>query len=644
MMLKLLTILTILIGFNYAQANDKWASFAQLPIVEQPKISPDGSKIALIYNTPDGPTVSVTKFGSVDFDILASLKLGRDRVDSLSWSGNKYIIVSASSPQWYNGEHYRVSRLYAFDVINKHSTPLTHRRFSQESWYEYITFRLVSLLENDEEHILVSTYDKYDEGYAVFKVDLSNGKHKKVQNNTHDIQSWSADIDGVIRLGDAYDKKDSVITRTIWYREKAESDLIKLHSKIVGKGETFNVIGLTKDGTKAYILTDRETRRESVWLYDIELGEYESMVLSHPKYDIAGGIQNSKGELIGAYYTDDYSRKLYFNPEDAALELSLAKLLKTEHVTVVSRSADKTRVLAAKESDNQPALFVHFDLAKKKGGAWVSEYPSISKMQFPQIENYSFSASDGQELTGYVTFPKNVKKPPLIVYPHGGPHSRDYKYFNPRIQYLVSLGYAVLQVNFRGSEGFGSEFETAGYFQWGKRMQQDVYEAMDWLTDTQRVSTDKACIMGDSYGGYVALTASFQQPDRFDCVISIAGLSDIKTMVLDEDTFGFYTGHIVDMEDEDAVDQLGEISAINYIDLIKAPILLIHGTKDTRVDSDQSEDFYNKAKRKIDVKYVEIKNGTHFFDNNESQQILYSEITSFLEAHLKVTAHREAME
>jgi dipeptidyl aminopeptidase/acylaminoacyl peptidase len=118
-------------------------------------------------------------------------------------------------------------------------------------------------------------------------------------------------------------------------------------------------------------------------------------------------------------------------------------------------------------------------------------------------------------------------------------------------------------------------------------------------------------------------------------VISIAGLSDIKTMVLNEDTFGFYTGHIVDVDDENAVNQLAEVSAINYIDQIKAPILLIHGSKDTRVDREQSEDFYDEAKRKIDVKYVKIKNGNHFFDDNESQQTLYREMTSFFEANLK---------
>ncbi|WP_340679678.1 S9 family peptidase [Paraglaciecola sp.] len=633
-MYKIIMLLLVFFSMCTYADESKWSAYAQLPIVEQPSVSPDGSKVALIYNTPEGPTVSLAQFGSLDFTILASLKLGRDRVDTVSWSGNKYIIVSASSPQWYRGEHFRVSRLYAFDVVNKVNIPLTQRKFTQQTGYEYMTFKIVSLLKNDEEHILVSTYDVKDNGYVVFKVNLANGKYNKIQNNEHDISSWSADVDGVVRLGDAYDKKDEKITRTLWYRDKEGSELKKLHTREIGKGETFNVLGITKEGGKAYILSDRETGRESLWLYDIIQGQFDSLVYTNPDYDVAGGIQNSEGELIGIRYSDDYSRKFYFNSKDSEQETSIANVLKGEHVTIVSRSVDKTKLIAVKESDNHPAMYFYFDLSKNKGGLWISEYPYLSKVSFPNVESYTFTASDGQQISGYVTFPTNIKNPPLIVYPHGGPHSRDYKYFNPQLQYMVSLGYAVLQVNFRGSEGFGSAFEAAGYFQWGKRMQQDVYDAMDWLIASNKVSSDKACVVGSSYGGYVALTATFQQPNRFDCAISIAGVSDLKELVLDNDNNGFYTGHIVNVADEAAVDELTEVSPINHIEQIKTPILLIHGTKDTRVSARQSEDFYSDAKRKHDVKYVEIKNGTHFFDDNQSQQIKYAEITKFLEKHL----------
>ena len=633
-MYKVLGLIALMLCGFASKAEDKWAAFAQLPIIEQPKISPDGSKIALIYNKPDGPTVSVAPFGSLDFTILASLKLGRDRVDSVHWSGNNYIIVSASYPQRANGDQYRASRLYVFDIANETSKELTERRFTKKSWYEYASFRIVSLLKNDPEHILVSTYDDKDRAYAVFKVELSTAKYKKIQKNEYDISSWSADHQGIVRLGVAYDKKQEKVTRTIWYRDKAESELVKLHSRVLGEGETFDVIGLSKEGDKAYILSDRETGRESVWLFDIVSGEFESLVYSNPDYDVAAGIHNSEGELIGVRYADDFIRNYYFNQKDSELEAHMATLIKGEHVTVVSKSSDKTRVLAAKQSDNHPAMYFYLDLTANRGGVWISEFPYLSKMAFPQVENITFNATDGTEISGYLTMPVNVERPPLIVYPHGGPHSRDYKYFNREIQYLASLGYAVLQVNFRGSEGFGSDFETAGYFQWGKLMQQDVYDAMDWLVSTQRVSADKACIVGGSYGGYVALTAAFQQPDRFDCAISIAGVSDLKKLVEDEDQFGFYTGHIVNVADDAELDALAKVSAINYIDKIKIPLLLLHGTKDTRVPYGQSEDFYDDAKRKIDVKYVEIKNGTHFFDDQQSQQILYSEMTQFLSRHL----------
>ncbi len=632
--MRLFAFCCAFICLNCFASEVNWHDFAQLPTVEQPQISPDGTKIAVIYNTPEGPTVSVAPFPSLDFSILATLKLGRDRVDSVSWSGNRYIIISASSPQWLDGEFFRVSRLYAFDVEKKEGKELTQRKFTQKSWYEYQTFNIVSILKNDEEHILVSTYDDMDRGYSVFKVNIPTGKYNKIQNNEHDISYWSADKQGVVRLGVAYDKKDELITRTIWYRDKAQNELKKLYTRTLGKGVTFNVIGITEAGDKAYILSDRETGKESLWLFDIVSGEFEKLLYNNPDYDVGGGLVNSQGEIIGVYYSDDFSRKYYFDPKDSAQETSLAQLLKSEHVSIVSRSEDKTKILVIKQEDNHPSTYFYFDLANKKGGLWISEYPSLTRIAFPHVQNYSFKASDGKTISGYLTLPDEVQSPPLIVVPHGGPHSRDYKYFNPELQYLVANGYAVLQVNFRGSSGFGSAFENAGYFQWGKAMQQDVYDAMDWAIQTGKVSKNKACILGKSYGGYVAMTASFQQPERFDCIVSVAGISDLEDMVLNEDYHGMYTGHIVNLSNPDEVKALAQVSAINYTDKIQSPMLLFHGTNDTRVHYSQSENLYDKAKHRKDIEYVEIKNGTHFFDNPQSQQIYYKKLTDFLDKYL----------
>ncbi|MBC3765109.1 alpha/beta hydrolase family protein [Neptunicella marina] len=634
-MYKTLCCLLIISISQFTAASEfKWDDFAQLPIVEQPQISPDGTKIAAIYNTPDGASVIYSQFPTLDFSILAKLKLGRDRVDQVSWSGNRYIIISASYPQWLRGEFYRVSRLYAFDLETQQSRELTLRKFTKNSWYEYQTFTIVSNLKNDEDHILVSTYDDLDAGYSVFEVDLSNGKYEKIQNNEHNIHYWSADKNGVVRLGIERHKDDEKITRTIWYREKEGADLKKLYTRTLGEGITFNVIGVNDDGNKAYVLSDRETGKQSLWLFDIVSGKFEKLIYSNPDYDVENGLLNSQGELIGAYYSDDYLRKFYFDEKDSEQEKFLSKLLKSEHVYIVSRSQDKTKILFAKTEDNKPATYFYFDSTAKKAGIWVSEYPALNKRQFPHVQNFSFVTSDNVELHGYLTLPPNIKHPPLIVMPHGGPHSRDYKYFDPEIQYLATQGYAVLQVNFRGSEGFGTQFESSGYFEWGKKMQQDVYEAMDWVINSGKVSRGKACILGKSYGGYVALTASFQQPERFDCIISVSGISDLQELVEDDDNQGMYTGHIVNVSDEKAVKALADVSAINHINQIKSPILLIHGNKDTRVHYEQSEDFYDKAKRNKNIQYIEVENGTHFFDEQKSKQLYFEEVTKFLDTYL----------
>ncbi|MGO3422029.1 MAG: alpha/beta hydrolase family protein [Pseudoalteromonas distincta] len=633
-MLKI-TLLFFLLTASVVHAKDKpWESYAKLPMVEQPQISPNGEMIATLYNTAEGPTISLAKFPSIEFNILASLKKDKDRVDFIRWSGNKYIIVSASYPEYVNGQYMRVSRLYSINVETNESKMLTTRRFSEYKWYRYQSFRLVSSLKNEPDFALVSTFDEKDKAYSVFKVELGDSSFDKIQRNKENIGSWYADPKGVLRLGIAIDKKNDKFIASIWYRAKKDEALKMIHTHILGEDSTFSIQGLNEDGTKAYVLSDRVLNRQALWSYDIESGEFEELVYSNDKYDINNAIVNSEGDFIGVGYYDDFYKSHYFSEVDGKQELMVANLFGDKQASIVSRSKDRTRILVNVISDSVSPTYYYFDLNTKKGGAWLSKFPYLARNKFVPVQNYSFKASDGAEISGYFTKPEGIKTPPLIVMPHGGPHSRDYKYFNRELQYLVSLGYAVLQVNFRGSEGFGSAFETDGYYQWGKRMQQDVYDAMDWATRTGLTSKNNACIYGASYGGYVALTAAWQEPERFKCIISISGISDLKGLVEDEERQDAYLGNIVDMTDSKAVDALSEVSAINMINRIKAPILLIHGTKDTRVDYRQSKYFYDKAKRNLDIKYVEIDDGTHFFDDPESLKVQYKEVTEFLKKHL----------
>ena len=231
------------------------------------------------------------------------------------------------------------------------------------------------------------------------------------------------------------------------------------------------------------------------------------------------------------------------------------------------------------------------------------------------------------------------EKPPLIVFPHGGPHARDYRYFDPFVQFFANRGYAVVQVNFRGSSGFGTTFQTAGYRQWGLRMQEDIYDAVDWLAGEGLVNMERKCIVGFSYGGFVALTAGFQRPRDYRCVVSFAGVPDLHEMVrLDSLVTEEKKAHaemIGDISDADDKEMLRNVSAINHVRSIKASILLIHGVQDTRVHVDQSRDFARRARDEgVDIEYIEIEDGTHFIDEYSNRMTVFRALDAFLAEHL----------
>lgn len=281
------------------------------------------------------------------------------------------------------------------------------------------------------------------------------------------------------------------------------------------------------------------------------------------------------------------------------------------------------------------------DLATPAGGVWYAAYPHLEGKTLAQVTPIEFAARDGQRIEGYLTMPpsSSSEKPPLIVYPHGGPHSRDTMYFDPYLQFFANRGYAVLQVNFRGSSGFGSNFEVAGYKEWGGAMQQDVYDAVDWLAQEGVVDTDHKCVVGGSYGGFVALVTAFQKPREYDCFVSMAGVSDLQGMVrllsLSSDRKAYYeiaVGDVANKEDSQAMEA---VSAKNFLDKIKRPILLIHGTDDTRVDAKQSSRFYSRAKdRGIDIEYLELEDGTHYFDEYDNRLAVFKALDEFLDKNL----------
>lgn len=613
--------------------------FGRLPMVEMPTVSPDGRYVAVIVNSESGPTINVASFGSRELTPIIQLKYGSDRIDWISWANDDRLLISASGSELWMGDRIRVPRLFSIGRDGQDLQEIRRKTVREPAWWvKYIdTTRILSLLPEEPEYILMELYDELDEASAVFRVNIYENRFDKLFINDYGVNSWYADSEGEVVLGLARDDD----TITLWYREGRQGEWEKLHTRTLFESETFAPFLIKKD--KVLVVSDYKLGREAIWEFDIGSGVFERLIYAADDYDIDEPIlAPDEDRLIGVSYYDHYRVERYFDPAHE-VQAAMVKQSFPQHKTAIVSADDRNnRLIVSTLKDNSPPKFFWLDLEKKSGGLWYAQYPNLENKPLAPVLPFEFTASDGMKLNGYLTLPVANGKPPypLVVFPHGGPQARDYQYFDPFLQFFANRGYAVIQVNFRGSTGFSNAYERAGYREWGQRMQEDVYDAIDWLAETnEEVDTGKACVVGGSYGGYVALVAAYQRPDDFKCFASMAGVTDLvdhANTVKRNDWFeAFVTRTIGNPSDGDDREALSEASPLDNLSRIKRPLLLIHGTYDTQVRVTQGREFFKNARRaKLDVEYIELDYGTHYFDEYQNRLAVFEALDSFLDKHL----------
>ena len=611
-------------------------SFGHLPVVDMPSVTPDGRYVAAVLHSDDGPTIAVGEFGSRELDAIVRLKYGEDRIEYIEWANNDRLLVSVSKAERGGRTPFRVSRLY--QVGRDGSDMKQIRRKEVGGLYardRYIdTDTVLSMLPDDPEHILMELWDSRDNGFAVFRVNLEKNSFEKLFANTYDVDRWYVDGTGKVVLGiERFQNR-----LTTWYRPGDGNKWEVLDERELFESDSFNVI----EGDEAIVLSDRETRYDSAWRYDLKAGEFGELIFSPQDHDISSAIlSNDRTRVIGFSWLDHYREDHYTDPAAAKTYETIKTSLQGYSTYIASASDDMQKLIVVAQRDNAAPKYIWMDLTRPAGGAWFAQYPYLEGKTLATKTPFAFETSDGTRVEGYLTLPTEPtsEKPSLVVLPHGGPWSRDTQSFDPWVQFIANRGHAVLQVNFRGSRGFGSNFEVAGYKEFGQAMQKDVYDAIDWLESQGTVDTSNACVVGFSYGGYVALTAAWQQPKRFRCIASFAGIADLYQMVRSESmhtaTKLVHAQMIGDIGNDADAAMLREQSPVNHVREMKAPILLIHGTEDTRVGVDQSRDFEVKAKQAgLDVEYIEIEDGTHFLDEHHNRLTVFKALDAFLDKHL----------
>ena len=469
---------------------------------------------------------------------------------------------------------------------------------------------------------------------AVYKIDLNSSRIRElVQREKSNIKNWLVDRQHRVRLGFGRDETK------IFYRLY---DVDKENWRNIWEYEIFDApditpLGFGVDPNELYIRADHQGHYA---LFKVDLNDpklTKELVYSDPNYDIEGSLIYSRktNDVIGIYHGEANDSKIFFSKSHAKFQAALNQAIPDSYNNISSLSADENKYILFNSSDTVPGAYY---LGNKKDQSLdfvMDQYPLLTDKNLSGKYKVSYKARDGVEIEAYVTSPHEgaPQTKAAIVIPHGGPMVRNYGGFDWFSEFFASRGYTVIEPNFRGSSGYGFEFEMAAIASWGGKMQDDLADAANYVIDNYTVDKNKLCILGGSYGGYAALMAAVKQQDIFQCAASFAGVSDLESIVIGARKFGNYD--VVKKQFGTDFDKLEKNSPVNFAESIDIPVLLIHGEDDRVVDVAHSRNMYDELQDEDkEVEYIELANGNHHLEIEANRLKTLSSMEKFLHQHL----------
>jgi len=307
---------------------------------------------------------------------------------------------------------------------------------------------------------------------------------------------------------------------------------------------------------------------------------------------------------------------------------------KPTRVNIQSLDWTANRLILKTDGNSTHPAYYMYDRSKKSLIALGKDYAAVPQTELTEKQAVSYKARDGLSIPAYLSLPRDAtpRDLPTIIFPHGGPWSRDRASFDYWVQYLNNRGYAVLQPNFRGSAGFGDDYLKKGFEQWGLAMQNDLDDGLAWMIDQGYTDPDRVCIVGGSYGGYAALVASFKSPDKYRCAVSFAGVADLDGLVAKWRQFR--NGRLASARVQGPASRDAN-SPIKQVDKIAIPLLLVHGDVDLSVRFEQATDFVAALEKAgKPYRYIHQKNGDHHLSLQQHRTEFFSAMDEFLTEHL----------
>jgi dipeptidyl aminopeptidase/acylaminoacyl peptidase len=624
------------------------SAFGRIPAVVDAAISPNGQRVAILGGLSDQRVVSIA---TIDQPGLPVLSLGDVEGVSLRWAGDDHVLARIAYWETTGPRaNYRfernisitpdakpASRLLDNDILSMYATSQPVLGITQTSPARAL---VLGLAENGGANASFDTRIKRkgESGavWALWKVDPATGNGQLVERGDDDTTSFDVDLSGQPRIRldiDEINHRFSVFARpggkgtwtSVWNGGSFESRR--------------NYYGWSEPDDAIYLMQPNGLVKKRLADGTVEpLGKSGQAVSPTLIWD------EQRNTAVGIASGGERPSYEWLDPEIGAAAGVLLRAFKGQDVTLAGWSRDRTRFLARAGGPNSPGVWYLYDRARKEVSPLGEEYPELKGAQLGTTRWITYKARDGLEIPAYLTLPPGAQpgaKFPLIVYPHGGPKSRDNYDFDFIAQFLATRGYAVLQPQFRGSWGFGQAFEDAGKGEWGGKMQTDLLDGVAALAVSGDIDPKRVCIVGASFGGYSALAGASLYPGAYRCAASIAGVSDLGLLLVESGRSYGREGAVTDELREDlgavASDTLTVQSPARHAAAVAAPVLLIHGDKDTVVPIEQSQRMAEvlKAAGKP-YEYVVLKDENHYLTKAANRTKMLEALEQFLAKNLPV--------
>ncbi len=664
--------------------------FARMPQIRDIAISPDGSRIAFISSLGDASVVmTFDRSGTqTEFRQVAASEPEKFDLTWCRWASNRRLLCSVQGN--IRGKKYAeapYTRLIGVDADGKDlrvlqlrpdkanmvvaTTTMQNFRFNEPTLpasgemryvrdtsnkssntdYARTNTRAVALYNPDEQdgvidilpdnqdNVLIQVDDDRDSYPTIFSLNIYTGQRGVVMNENPPIQQFATDGRGNVVLG--WGSTDNLNTYYFARLEDQQEWRRLSRGKAFSTDNVLRPIAAAPWKNAAYAIGDYQGR-DALWAIDLTDQDEPRLLFNHPLVDVGEPLLTQAKRLLGIRYDLEQPHAYYETETVRNMIDRMQKQFPDKFHLVVDSTEDESTFIVQSSSDVDAGTYYVYDTAKDLLQKLGTAYPELNPDALGRMRSIVYKASDGTEIPGYLTVPSGVRaeKLPLVVLPHDGPAKRDTWKFSFLRTFLANRGYAVLQMNFRGSAGYGAEWQLAAHQDWGGLSYSDIVDATRWAINEGIADPKRICIAGWGFGGYAAMLGAVRDSELYQCAISIGGISDL-------DLHREHASVHLDAEYRRAQigsnrDKLRRDSPLQHVQDCSTPILMVHGDRDWEVQVDQTKAMARALKRhKKPHKMVIIDKATHELRRKSDRETLLREVEAFLLKYLGEGARGE---